>query len=75
MSNMSYCRFQNTVEDLEECLNALTDREELSIRENNAAKRMLKNIAEWIRAECIVDGDGEIDYEEIESIINQCKGK
>ncbi|KEI94069.1 hypothetical protein N494_18260 (plasmid) [Clostridium botulinum A2B7 92] len=75
MSNMSYCRFQNTVEDLEECLNALTDREELSIRENNAAKRMLKNIAEWIRVECIVDGDGEIDYEEIELIINQCKEK
>ncbi|APU86955.1 hypothetical protein NPD8_3855 (plasmid) [Clostridium botulinum] len=36
---------------------------------------MLKNITEWIRAECIVDGDGEIDYEEIELIINQCKEK
>lgn len=25
MSNMSYCRFENTVDDMRDCLNALTD--------------------------------------------------
>lgn len=25
MSNMSYCRFQNTVDDLEDCLEALRE--------------------------------------------------
>lgn len=38
MSNMSYCRFQNTLEDLQDCSNYITDdslsREEERAREN-----------------------------------------
>lgn len=30
MSNMSYCRFENTYRDLEDCLDALIDGKELS---------------------------------------------
>ena len=27
MPNMSYCRFENTVNDMQDCLNAIEDRE------------------------------------------------
>ena len=45
MSNMSYCRFQNTVADLEDCLEALRERDgdlsDLSEEEQNAAERLI----------------------------------
>ena len=40
MSNMSYCRFQNTVGDFRDCLEAISDREELSGDEKHSAKRL-----------------------------------
>lgn len=51
MSNMSYCRFQNTESDLRDCLAALNDEEYfyLSDDERKAADRiirMCKGIAE-----------------------------
>ena len=36
MSNMSYCRFQNTYGDAAECLDALEQQKELSGDEYNA---------------------------------------
>ena len=55
MGNMSYCRFQNTLSDLQDCENVLDDfnslddlKEELSYDEFRAAKKMIaiaKNIA------------------------------
>ena len=45
MGNMSYCRFENTLADMEDCLNALEnglDAEELSGYEVSA----LRNFAE-----------------------------
>lgn len=40
MSNMSYCRFENTVADLADCLNNLHD-EELNEREHKHRKRLV----------------------------------
>ena len=40
MSNMSYCRFQNTYGDAAECLDALEQQKELSGDEYNAARNM-----------------------------------
>lgn len=40
MSNMSYCRFQNTLSDLADCAEAVEAREELS-REESRARRYL----------------------------------
>lgn len=43
MSNMSYCRFQNTLSDMRDCLEALGEMEsisELSGEEHRAAARM-----------------------------------
>jgi hypothetical protein len=45
MSNMSYCRFQNTLGDLLDCQDALgeiTNLDQLSPDEERAARRLLK---------------------------------
>jgi len=41
MSNMSYCRFENTLEDLRDCRDNLTD-PELSKEEFKARKKLIK---------------------------------
>jgi hypothetical protein len=43
MPNMSYCRFENTVTDMQDCINAIEDREtdELSNYEVNALSSFL----------------------------------
>lgn len=42
MSNMSYCRFQNTVPDMQDCLDALRDafKGDVSKEELKEAKRL-----------------------------------
>lgn len=46
MANMSYCRFQNTLDDLRDCRDALIEmgdfERELSEDEAKAARRLLK---------------------------------
>ena len=42
MSNMSYCRFQNTNSDLSDCEEALNDGDKLSSDEEDAAVRLIQ---------------------------------
>ena len=42
MSNMSYCRFNNTVNDLEDCRDALDSGEISSQEEKKKAKRLIE---------------------------------
>ena len=44
MSNESYCRFENTLEDLEDCYNALAneDMDKLSKSEKKAKNRLIR---------------------------------
>lgn len=42
MANMSYCRFNNTLSDLEDCRDALENQNISSIAEKRKAKRLLK---------------------------------
>ena len=46
MANMSYCRFQNTLDDLRDCRDALMEmgdyEKELDEEEARAAKRLLR---------------------------------
>ena len=60
MANMSYCRFENTANDLADCLDVIREAEEngepldLSESEERAKKRlfrMCKKIAEYAEAE------------------------
>ena len=48
--NMSYCRFENTFRDLEDCVDALVDNDDLSDREANFAHRMRNLCEEYLDA-------------------------
>jgi len=51
MANMTYCRFQNTLKDLQDCFDALNDEpiDELSGDELASAKDMLLLCEEFIQ--------------------------
>lgn len=55
MSNMSYCRFQNTSDDLAECLDALEQQKHLSGEEYYAAVGMFKSFLEFCQDEGIIE--------------------
>lgn len=42
MANMSYCRFQNTLDDLRDCHDAMYDISDLSNEEREAFEKMVK---------------------------------
>lgn len=48
MANMSYCRFENTYQDLDECVIALEEQEELSHREERYARKMRELCEQYI---------------------------
>ena len=48
--NMSYCRFENTFRDLEDCVDAIVNDEDISEREANFAHRMRNLCEEYIQA-------------------------
>lgn len=53
MSNMSYCRFRNTLNDLRDCAQNF-DEDELSDDEHNARRAMINemvDLLEWLGAE------------------------
>ena len=56
MANMSYCRFQNTLQDLLDCYRHMDDDDELSAKEKAARFRLLK-LCEQIASDYVVDGE------------------
>ena len=61
MANMSYCRFQNTRLDMEDCLDALREEKPLSRDEANAGRWMIDDILGYCRDNGIIDSyDGEM---------------
>ena len=42
MSNMTYCRFQNTLQDLRDCYNVLDETDDLSDEERLARIKLIK---------------------------------
>ena len=63
MPNMSYCRFQNTVGDLEDCYDHIDLNEnDLSQDEEDARKRLIK-----ICVDIALEYGDQIDREVIES--------
>lgn len=59
MSNMSYCRFNNTSIDLEECLDTINDREIASKEELAKAKKMFHMFLNFCESEGIIDNYNE----------------
>jgi hypothetical protein len=68
MPNMSYCRFQNTLMDFEDCKDALeelaTDGGKLSAEELRAAKALAIEAREFLTLIC---ESANIDFEDIDS--------
>ena len=60
MSNMSYCRFHNTNIDLNDCLWALEDDDELSEFEYEACVQMFNRFVYFLVDNGIIDEDGEL---------------
>lgn len=60
MANMSYCRFENTLSDLQDCADALYEGKPLSGRERECAKeliRLCKEIADDFESEDLLSVD------------------
>lgn len=58
MANMSYCRFQNTLQDMRDCYEALQSGETLS-RDEHSAMEMLVEICDRISGEFGMDHSAE----------------
>ena len=56
MANMSYCRFHNTKLDLEDCIDAIRDEEELSEEEARAGKSMFDSFLSFCVDLDIING-------------------
>lgn len=69
MGNMSYCRFENTSNDLEDCLTALTDRKIKSESERDVARRMVKEFLDFCQDAEIID---DYSITKIIEIIEEC---
>jgi hypothetical protein len=63
MSNMSYCMFANTSDDLDDCLSAYYNGVIESEKEGRRAKRMFIDMAEFLLREGFIDRDGNINEE------------
>lgn len=48
MSNMSYCRFQNTLGDMQECLDSVVEQEELSADEEAARDELIQTCRDFV---------------------------
>lgn len=70
MSNMSYCRFDNTLSDMNDCLNALEDRDISSDSERRKASKMLNTICKFLESEGIIEN---FDQSKITEIIEECR--
>lgn len=48
MGNMTYCRFENTSSDFQDCLEALRNREPISISEFRALTQMVNDARDFL---------------------------
>jgi len=69
MPNMSYCRFENTLIDVNDCINALEERNISSNREKSKASKMLTSICKFLVVEGIIDN---YDQDIINGLIEVC---
>lgn len=67
MSNMSYCRFHNTLTDLKDCLKAISYQTIESKSENMDAKRMFETFLEFCERDGIIEG---FDMEAVNLLID-----
>ena len=54
MSNMSYCRFTNTLEDLQDCYDSMDDTDDMSEGEKISRKRLIDLCCDLAGDYCLV---------------------
>ena len=69
MINMDYCRFENTLHAMEECLNHIEECEETSDREIKYAKRLYEACKEFIDR---CNDNGIKKYEDEGYVMSSC---
>ena len=67
MPNMSYCRFTNTRNDMNDCLDTLCEGKSLSTMEVQAGKNMFREVLEFCQEHGVIDA---FDREEIDRIFD-----
>jgi GTP cyclohydrolase I len=72
---MSYCRFENTLSDLEDCIQAINDRDSLSEREADALEAMLQAIGELLEDEGLVDELPDDFKKRVQQLVKRLKEK
>jgi len=73
MSNMSYCRFENTRGDMSDCIEALATREaDLSLDEYRAARGMLSEVIDFFVDEGIVD-EADVNLLRLGNLLDECR--
>ncbi len=70
MSNMSYCRFQNTYGDMVECLDALAQEHDLSSEEYCAAVNLFQKFLCFCRDEDIIE---DYDRKRVEEYLGELR--
>jgi len=60
MPNMSYCRFHNTVIDLQDCVYNIHETHDLSDEEKRARKRLIE-LCMKVAEDCRAEYEGECD--------------
>lgn len=71
MSNMSYCRFRNTYEDVQDCFNAINNCETIESKEEIVAlKSMIYDMYEFFSDNALINSDGELDEDGLEELID-----
>jgi hypothetical protein len=79
MANMSYCRFENTANDLGDCIDAIHDWKEnckdLSSHEVNALRDLLDGAKEIIELEDEIANILDYNVEKIEEYGNKSNNK
>lgn len=72
MANMSYCRFYNTRDDLEECLDAIREEKRISEEEARAGRWMFDDFLDFCRENGIIDS---YDAEAVRDLFDSLKEK
>ena len=67
MANMGYCRFRNTRDDLNDCLDVFREDKLLSADEAMAGRRMFEEFLDFCRENCIIPS---YDKDEIKSLFD-----
>lgn len=74
MANMSYCRFENTLSDLRDCMEILEGNNNGidSEREKKKALKMLNLMVDFLSGEGIIDNVPDDCSERIQEMIDSC---